>query len=286
MQKILSLAILILIVSCGGSGMEGYVGESITISAENPEEGVDVDYIWVLANQPDGSLMNSKDLFASDIGNKMTFIPDYPGDYSVQVSISQYGDEISNQSFSFTILDPENKESTEETLDENSEEEWLNEDLQEETEIAYEEDGKDSENEKGSDEEIEVEIDEYIAEEENYDDVADEENEAPVIKVTVPTAIKATTKKPLKGTSIAAKTDRYTIQITSKRILKDAQLFSQKMINKGYDAYIQKVVFNMDEIWYRVRVGSYDNYQSAKEAADNLSGEIGMATWVDFVRIE
>tara|TARA_Y100001970_G_scaffold289201_1_gene418766 strand:+ start:1045 stop:1905 length:861 start_codon:yes stop_codon:yes gene_type:complete len=286
MQKILSLAILILIVSCGGSGMEGYVGESITISAENPEEGVDVDYIWVLANQPDGSLMNSKDLFASDIGNKMTFIPDYPGDYSVQVSISQYGDEISNQSFSFTILDPENKESTEETLDENSEEEWLNEDLQEETEIAYEEDGKDSENEKGSDEEIEVEIDEYIAEEENYDDVADEENEAPVIKVTVPTAIKATTKKPLKGTSIAAKTDRYTIQITSKRILKDAQLFSQKMINKGYDSYIQKVVFNMDEIWYRVRVGSYDNYQSAKEAADNLSGEIGMATWVDFVRIE
>ena len=286
MQKILSLAILILIVSCGGSGMEGYVGESITISAENPEEGVDVDYTWVLANQPDGSLMNSKDLFASDIGNKMTFIPDYPGDYSIQVSISQYGDEISNQSFSFTILDPENKESTEETLDENSEEEWLNEDLQEETEIAYEEDGKDSENEKGSDEEIEVEIDEYIAEEENYDDVADEENEAPVIKVTVPTAIKATTKKPLKGTSIAAKTDRYTIQITSKRILKDAQLFSQKMINKGYDSYIQKVVFNMDEIWYRVRVGSYDNYQSAKEAADNLSGEIGMATWVDFVRIE
>ena len=58
------------------------------------------------------------------------------------------------------------------------------------------------------------------------------------------------------------------------------------MINKGYDAYIQKVVFNMDEIWYRVRVGSYDNYQSAKEAADNLSGEIGMATWVDFVRKE
>ena len=286
MQKILSIPILILIVSCGGSGMEGYVGESITISAENPEEGVDVDYTWVLASQPDGSLMNSKDLFASDIGNKMTFIPDYPGDYSIQVSISQYGDEISNQSFSFTILDPENKESTEETLDENSEEEWLNEDLEEEIEIAYEEDGKDSENEKGSDEEIEVEIDEYIAEEENYDDVAEEENEAPVIKVTVPTAIKATTNKSLKGTSIVAKTDRFTIQITSKRILKDAQLFSQKMINKGYAAYIQKVVFNMDEIWYRVRVGSYDNYQSAKEAADNLSGEIGMATWVDFVRKE
>ena len=136
MQKILSIPILILIVSCGGSGMEGYVGESITISAENPEEGVDVDYTWVLASQPDGSLMNSKDLFASDIGNKMTFIPDYPGDYSIQVSISQYGDEISNQSFSFTILDPENKESTEETLDENSEEECLNEDLEEEIEIA------------------------------------------------------------------------------------------------------------------------------------------------------
>ena len=47
-------------------------------------------------------------------------------------------------------------------------------------------------------------------------------------------------------------------------MLKDAQLFSQNLIGQGYDSYIQKVVFNSEEIWYRVRVGSYDNYNSAK----------------------
>ena len=81
-------------------------------------------------------------------------------------------------------------------------------------------------------------------------------------------------------------TDRFTIQITSKKMLKDAQLFSQKLINQGYDSYIQKVVFNSDEIWYRVRVGSYDNYNSAKVAANDLSDKLEMNTWVDFVRKE
>ena len=86
--------------------------------------------------------------------------------------------------------------------------------------------------------------------------------------------------------SIAARTDRYTIQITSKKMLKDAQLFSQRLIKQGYDSYIQKAVFNSDEVWYRVRVGSYDNYNSAKIAADNLSDDLRMNTWVDFVRKE
>ena len=91
---------------------------------------------------------------------------------------------------------------------------------------------------------------------------------------------------PREGASIAARTDRFTIQITSKKMLKDAQIFSQKLINQGYDSYIQKVVFNSDEIWYRVRVGSYDNYNSAKIAADALSDKLQMNTWVDFVRRE
>ena len=89
-----------------------------------------------------------------------------------------------------------------------------------------------------------------------------------------------------KRASIAERTDRFTIQITSKKMLKDAQLFSQNLIGQGYDSYIQKVVFNSDEIWYRVRVGSYDNYNSAKTAADALSSTLEMPTWVDFVRKE
>ena len=281
MRIILFLTILVSFFACSGGGIEGYVGESISITADNPEEGKDVDYNWTLANQPDGSLMNSTDLFASDDGQKMSFIPDYPGDYSVEVVVSQYGDDIANQTFSFSIIDPKNQE--EEVEDEESQdevnEEWLNEDLEKESDVVIEE--EEESDESDYDEEVEDDVDSDDQEEEEEND-----NDVPVIKIITSTSVQAKAIQPKKGASIAAKTDQFTIQITSKRILSDAQLFSQKMISKGYDAYIQKALFDTDKIWYRVRVGSYDNYNSAKAAADVLSEELGMATWVDFVRKE
>jgi hypothetical protein len=280
MRKTLFLTILVSFFACSGGGIEGYVGESISITADNPEEGKDVDYNWTLANQPDGSLMNSADLFASDDGQKMSFIPDYPGDYSVEVVVSQYGDDIANQTFAFSIIDPSKQEEVEDkkSQDEVSEE-WLNEDLEKESEITIE----DEEEESDYDEEIEDDVDSDDQEEEVEDK---NDNDVPVAKIITSTVIQAKAIQPIKGASIAAKTDQFTIQITSKRMLSDAQLFSQEMISKGYDAYIQKAFFDTDKIWYRVRVGSYDNYNSAKEAADVLSEELGMATWVDFVRKE
>lgn len=274
MQKILSLFVLLFFVACGGGGIEGYVGESISITAENPEEGKDVDYNWTLANQPDGSLMNSTDLFSSDDGQKMSFIPDYPGDYSIGVSVSQYGDEIATQVFAFSILDPNEDEEESEinkNLEDQSNEEWLNEDLDEET-------VEDDDTEEFDDEELEDgEFENNEIDDGENDDVSDDSAPTELVKKAALTPV-------VKSASIAAKTDRYTIQITSKRFLKDAQQFSQNMISKGYDAYIQKAAFDGNEVWYRVRVGSYDTYNSAKLAADVLSREIGMATWVDFVR--
>ena len=281
MRKTLFLTILVSFFACSGGGIEGYVGESISITADNPEEGKDVDYNWTLANQPDGSLMNSTDLFASDDGQKMSFIPDYPGDYSVEVVVSQYGDDIANQTFSFSIIDPKNQE--EEVEDEESQdevnEEWLNEDLEKESDVVIEDEEEESD-ESDYDDEVEDDVDSDDQEE------VEDDNDVPVTKNITSTGIKAKAIQSNKGASIAAKTDQFTIQITSKQMLSDAQLFSQKMISKGYDAYIQKALFDTDKIWYRVRVGSYDNYNSAKEAADVLSEELGMATWVDFVRKE
>ena len=49
---------------------------------------------------------------------------------------------------------------------------------------------------------------------------------------------------------------------------------------------IQKVLFKSNETFFRVRVGSYDNYNSAKIAANSLSEDLEMNTWVDFVRKE
>jgi len=274
MRTIISFIPFLIFFACGSSGIEGYVDEPITITAENPEEGKDVDYFWTLADLPDGSLMNSGDLISSDEGQEMVFTPDYPGDYSVEVVISQYGDEISNQTFAFLIMDPSERDAvSDEDSDEPENEDWLNEEMDEE----IDDDENDDEDLDEEDEDID---------DDDLDENDESGNKSPVAKMTTANAVTAKASEPKKGTSIAARTDRFTIQITSKKMLKDAQLFSQKLISKGYDAYIQKVVFKTDEIWYRVRVGSYDDYNSAKAAADDLSGELGMATWVDFVRKE
>ena len=153
MKKILFFTFLFLIVSCGGDGIVGYVGESITITAENPEETVgsstkldEVDFSWILIDQPDGSLLSSKDLKYKLAGQEMTFSPDYPGNYIFEVSILKFGDELSNQSFVFTISDLEVEPETEKTDD--SEEEWLSEDMEEdvEEEDEYEEDEYEEDN--------------------------------------------------------------------------------------------------------------------------------------------
>ena len=276
MRTIISFIPFLIFFSCGSSGIEGYVDEPITITAENPEEGKDVDYFWTLADLPDGSLMNSGDLISSDEGQEMVFTPDYPGDYSVEVVISQYGDEISNQTFAFLIMDLSERDTVgDEERVEPENEDWLNEEMDEEID-----------DEEENDDDLYEEEEEIDDEEEDLDEDDESGNKTPVAKMTAANAVTAKASEQKKGTSIAARTDRFTIQITSKKMLKDAQLFSQKLISKGYDAYIQKVIFKTDEIWYRVRVGSYDNHNSAKAAADDLSGELGMATWVDFVRKE
>ena len=275
MRNTIFIIPLIVIFSCGGNGIEGYVDEPITFTAKNPEDSQDVDYFWSLLDQPDGSLINSGDLISSDDGQEMVFTPDYPGNYSIEVVVSQYGDEISNQTWSFSILEYNEKDSNNETNEYN--EDWLNDSLID----SMDEDLVSTENEEEQNEE------EQSGEE--MDEVEDEEDQDEELAARIKDSVisnKIKSLSPKNGASIAAMTDRFTIQITSKKMLKDAQLFSQKLINQGYDSYIQKVVFNSDEIWYRVRVGSYDNYNSAKVAANDLSDKLKMNTWVDFVRKE
>ena len=90
-----------------------------------------------------------------------------------------------------------------------------------------------------------------------------------------------------RGSNIPAKKDRFTIQVISKKRLVDAQKFADKLIKSGYDAYIQKAYFKeTEEVWYRVRIGSYDHYNSAQAIANVVSKDIKLAVWVDFVRVD
>ena len=291
MNKIITLfTIITIFISCADKGIEGYVGEEIVIAAKNPDQTNDVDYTWILIEQPDGSLLNSSDLVSSDGGMKMIFEPDYPGNYIVDVVVSKYGDEISNQSWAFSIenADEVNQDNLKTDTPKNSDppEDWLNEELSEE-DIA---------DETLDDEAFDDNIEEEDYNESDYENSNQENIEASPV-VEIPTEVIASPiKKPILESKPAAKkriasiperTDRYTIQVVSKKLLKDAESYADKLIGQGFDAYIQKVIFQQsDQIFYRVRIGSYDNINSAYETAKEVSKQLGMATWVDFVRKE
>jgi hypothetical protein len=292
MAKNIIFLFSILFISCGSNGIEGYVSEPITITAEKPDDGNDLDYFWALSNQPDGSLMNSNDLISVNNGNKMTFIPDYPGDYSIEVIISEYGDEISNQIFNFSILDFSEKKDKKNLNDTLNIESWLDEELdEEEDELVNKQDDIDKESDELVNEQDDIDkgADGLVSEQDDIDKESDElvnEQDDVVKKVDLISKNTDLTKTKLRKSNISERTDRFTIQITSKKMLKDAQSFSNQLIERGYDAYIQKVLFKSNETFFRVRVGSYDNYNSAKIAANSLSEDLEMTTWVDFVRKE
>ena len=290
MTKNIIFLFSILFISCGSNGIEGYVSEPITITAEKPDEGNDLDYFWALSNQPDGSLMNSNDLISVNNGNKMTFIPDYPGDYSIEVIISEYGDEISNQIFNFSILDFSEKKDKKNLNDTLNNESWLDEELDEESdELVNKQDDIDKESDELVNEQDDIDkgADGLVSEQDDIESVelVNEQDDV-VKKVDLISKNTDLTKTKIRKSNISERTDRFTIQITSKKMLKDAQSFSNQLIERGYDAYIQKVLFKSNETFFRVRVGSYDNYNSAKIAANSLSEDLEMTTWVDFVRKE
>ena len=275
MRTFIPFLLFLIFLSCSGSGLEGFVNEPITITALDPDKDQDFDYFWSVENQPDGSLINSRDLKTSNGGKEMVFTPDYPGDYSVELVISKYGDEVDIQKFLFSISDQQTTSNTNETNEDeenNSNEDWLDNEYEDD---EYEDDEY---------EDDEYEDDEY--EDDEYEDGGTKQSAKPKNKkINLPSMV-STPKKASKIKSIAEKTDRYTIQITSKKKLKDAQTFSKTLLKKGYDVYIQKIVLDDNETWYRIRLGSYNNYNAAKKDAKLISAELGFSVWVDFVRKE
>ena len=280
MRKLLYLPILLFLISCGGKGVEGQVGQIISIAAEENLEETNVDYNWIIMGQPDGSLLTPKDLKYKNNGQEMIFTPDYPGDYNFEVSVTKFGDELSSQSFFFSISDfTEEKEDIEDETA--KEEEWLKEsldDYDEEEEIEEEE------------EEIEEEEEEIEEEEEEIEEEVTSKKgivNKTATKALISNKKRASKLRSARGSNIPAKKDRFTIQVISKKRLVDAQKFADKLIKSGYDAYIQKAYFKeTEEVWYRVRIGSYDNYNSAQAIANVVSKDIKLAVWVDFVRVD
>ena len=275
-RHIYILALSALILSCSRENSIGYVGQPVTATVDIPDESEDLEFLWELTSIPDNSYLINTDIQAGNDSYSVIFIPDVVGDYSIEASVFQYNDEIETQSFTFSVSEALKIDTTQITesdkiiLDTLALAELL---LSEESESNW--------------------YDSYNTNEDlsysSIDTISSLKEDLKFKKNNPPPPAKkiAKKKKEIKGQSIPFDKNRFTIQIASKRKLDDAKKVAAKLIESGYDAYIQKANFKKsNEVWFRIRVGSYDNRQTASAVAESLSKTQKETAWVDFVRYE
>lgn len=271
--------ILTLFIACSKQSPTTLVGEAIIANVANPEEGLDLEYLWEFTNLPDQSSITNSDIDSGEDDLSITFIPDVPGTYSLEVSVFQYNDEISTQSFHFEVLDNENLVS-----DIKDESNILESDeiLAKNDDLLYRSDApKWFESEDILEITTEMENDKLIPKPQIKED-----SERIIPSSPKKVEIKKTTNS-IRGQSIPYDKNRFTIQIASKKELSDAKQVAVDLIDAGYDAYIQKALFKeTNETWYRIRVGSYQNKDTAIAVAESLSKNRPEKAWVDYVRLE
>ena len=278
-KKINIVSFFVLIFGCTRENSIGYVSQPISVTINISEENNDLEFIWELTSIPNNSNLKNSDIQAGDDSYSVKFTPDVIGEYSIEASVFQYNDEIETQSFSFNIIESakiENASNSEigdsfpDTLalaqllsDSDSETKWFEGDDVSQYLTSLDQDSSSSSSPKLLENTI--------------------EKEDPVI----PSPPKRKKKKQIKGQSIPYDSNRFTIQIASKKQLGDAKKVAATLIESGYDAYIQKAFFKeSNETWFRIRVGSYDNRETATAVAQSLSKSRRETAWVDFVRYE
>ena len=278
-KKINIVSFFVLIFGCTRENPIGYVSQPVSVTINISEENNDLEFIWELTSIPNNSNLKNSDIQAGDDSYSVKFTPDVIGEYSIEASVFQYNDEIETQSFSFNIIEStkiENASNSEigdsfpDTLaltqllsDSDSETKWFEGDDVSQYLTSLDQDSSSSSSPKLLENTI--------------------EKEDPVI----PSPPKRKKKKQIKGQSIPYDSNRFTIQIASKKQLEDAKKVAATLIESGYDAYIQKAFFKeSNETWFRIRVGSYDNRETATAVAQSLSKSRRETAWVDFVRYE
>ncbi len=293
-----------LLVNCGGTKGEGSVGDVTVVRGELPEETESIDLFWRITGQPDASKLSMKDLEFNEDKSEMSFTPDAPGKFQFELEVFQYGDELETQKFTYTVdsIEPLVADASEEALYDESED-WLDEE--------YEEDLNDDSEDEYMDEDDEYDFNELDSEDsveyyetDNNDPVIEENNDEEELMPLEIAAKKKTSSTPslVKKQTTAAKPpvkkkssryvipfdkSRFTIQVASKKNLNDAEKIAANLIESGYDAYIQKAYFrDTDEVWFRVRVGSYDNRDTALAVGKVIADAMTTEVWIDFVRFE
>ena len=283
-MKLFNYLLLAFLVSCSKDNPTANVGESILVVAELPEENQDLEFLWEFIDLPENSVLENINLRIGNDNSSVIFTPDAPGIYSLNVSIFQYNDEVSNQSFTYEIQSDEDSQQISKKM-------ALNDTTVNDLGTAPKDSIQKIESKKWYDSEIAAQAVEEINTNENKK-IETAVEKSPVklpIKRSKPKSVPQRKESKIKkvGMSIPYDKERFTIQVASKKRLDDAKKVAANLINSGYDAYIQKAFFKENnQTWYRIRVGSYNDKSMAQKVAIAISNEQKEKAWVDHVRIE
>lgn len=259
------------------------LGEYITIEHTGPGSAQ-----WMFTAFPDSSTLTPTDILPSDTATIISFLPDVPGKYDIQLAINADGT-TDLKNFYYAVEMPASGElalseipdhlraylNTRDTLDS----------------LGLNHSGQDTNKNSYLDKVVSPE--EYAAMQTKRETQPAEKSK-PVSKPK-PTARKSASTKPAsvsrepnRGNLVPRANKSFTIQISSWESLEEAQAAVKNLRDTyGLEGYIQRVFFkDTDQVFYRVRVGNYKTYSEAQTAAKNVQRTTSFPVWVDYVRKE
>ena len=270
-HAVLVLIVLSIMVNCdmwnSRFGREDVkLGEYITLKVEEPVEGQHVN--WIFSQLPDSSKLLG--FLPADTLDLVSFKPDVAGTYDVVLEITANGKTEQTRYYYEAIMSEDNT-----LVDGDIPEHLLEASKAEDTTVA------DTPSVNLTDEGVQRR---YLTKMKSPRDVTQTRKRAIKKKRTAkskPAVISRGNLIPL-----AART--YTIQVSSWPSLDEAQSASRELQEKyGIDSYIQRAFFkDRDEIYYRLRVGNFQESKNAETYAREIQEMTSLPVWVDFVRQE
>ncbi|MBT3227721.1 MAG: SPOR domain-containing protein [Candidatus Marinimicrobia bacterium] len=270
-RALLILIVLSIIVNCdmwnSRFGREEVkLGEYITLQVEESVEGQQVN--WIFAQLPDSSKLLG--FLPSDTLDLVSFLPDFAGSYDVVLEVTIDG-ETEQTNYYYDIVMSEDDTVVEGELPDHLFEAAQTEDttVADTPSVSLTDDGV----------------------QRRYLSKMKSPGETTKTRKSAVKRRKTTKSKPAltsRGNLIPLAARTYTIQVSSWPSLDEAQSASRDLQDKyGIDSYIQRAFFkDRDEIYYRLRVGNFQESKDAETYAKEIQDVTSLPVWVDFVRQE
>lgn len=269
---VITLILFLCITGCAKKEvLNGVVGKPLHLSAilDSPEDTTGATFQWTFVSKPFESNLDILSFQPDSRLFNVYFIPDIQGEYIVQYTLYGPDGEIQDKNEFTCSVAPGDTSYVPTAMPEVT---YLEEDttaaMPTEPETTY----AVAETEPAPKEEERIEPKQY----------------EPPSSAVAPSPAPPSKPKVVKGKNIPKVSGKFTIQISSYQSYERAEKAVRMLQDLGLDIYIQRTFFSeSNEHWYRIRTGTFDSYQDAKQALQDLQSVVPNENpWIDAVREE